>query len=123
MVLVDTSVWVSHFRRGDPRLAELLTGAEVVTHDFIVGELVCGNLKARKEILSLLRALPLATVVGQEELLYLIEQKRLMGAGIVFVDAHLLASAQLMGVPFWTLDGRLSRAAMKLELAYPMTRH
>lgn len=118
MVLVDTSLWVSHFKHGNPGLAVLLNEAQVVTHDFIVGELACGNLKARKEILSLLRALPSAPVVSQEELLYFIEERKLIGTGIGFVDAHLLASANLMGVSVWSLDRRLHRAAAKLGLSY-----
>jgi predicted nucleic acid-binding protein len=118
VVLVDTSLWVSHFRRGNPSLVALLNDAQVMTHDFIVGELACGNLKARKEILSLLRALPCAPVVSQEELLYFIEERHLVGMGIGFVDAHLLASANLMGVSVWSLDRRLHRAAAKLDISY-----
>lgn len=119
MVLVDTSVWVSHFRRSDPLLEKLLNDGNVLCHDFIIGELACGRLKARKEILSLLKALPATPVVAHEELLYFIERKGLMGAGIGWVDVHLLASAQLSGVPLWTLDGRLRRVAERLRLAYP----
>lgn len=123
MVLVDTSVWVAHLRRSNPLLESLLDDGAVLRHDFIIGELACGRLKSRQEILSLLQALPAAPVVAHEELLYFIEEKRLMGAGIGYVDAHLLASAQLLGIPFWTLDGRLNRAAARLDLAYPAARH
>lgn len=118
MVLVDTSIWVSHFRAGNARLQALLLDAQVLTHDFVVGELACGNLNARKEILLFLRELPSAPVVSQLELLHFIESRHLAGRGVGFVDAHLLASAQLAGVPLWTSDGQLRRSAARLKLAY-----
>ena len=118
MVLVDTSIWVHHFREGEPHLETLLNDAQVMVHSFIVGELACGNLRNRKEILSLLQALPSASVVDQEELLQFIERQSLTGLGIGFVDAHLLASAQLTGVPLWTSDAPLKRASEKLRLSY-----
>lgn len=118
MVLVDTSIWVAHFRFKDLQLQALLNDAQVLIHDFIVGELACGNLRARNEILSLLRTLPCAPLVDQTELLYFIEKNRLMGKGIGFVDAYLLASAQLMGAPLWTSDKRLKRAAARMKLCY-----
>lgn len=118
MVLVDTSVWVSHFRVGESHFQTLLNRTEVLTHPFIVGELACGHLKARKEILSLLSALPSVPVVDHPEILHFIERRHLMGRGIGFVDVHLLASAQLAGVSLWTSDGRLKRAASGLKLSY-----
>ncbi len=119
MVLVDTSIWVSHLRYGDAHLETLLKNAQVVSHPFIIGELACGKLRGRKEILSLLQALPSTPVITQEELLYFIEQKSLAGAGIGFVDAHLLASAQLFDVPVWTSDRQFKRATERLKLSYP----
>jgi len=121
MVLVDTSIWVSHLRYGDAHLESLLKNVQVVGHPFIVGELACGKLRNRKEILSLLQALPSAPIVAQEELLYFIEQKSLVGIGIGFVDAHLLASAQLFNVPLWTSDRPLKEAAARLKLAHQLS--
>lgn len=118
MVLVDTSIWVAHLREGSSRLEALLRNAQAVRHDFIVGELACGNLRNRKEILSLLQALPCAPTVEPAELLNFIERQSLMGAGVGFVDAHLLASAQLARLFLWTTDAPLRRAAEKLRLAY-----
>lgn len=83
-----------------------------------MGELACGNLKNRKEILSLLQALPSAPTVEPAELLHFIERQSLMGAGIGFVDAHLLASVQLAHLSLWTTDAPLRRAAEKLRLSY-----
>jgi hypothetical protein len=118
VVIVDTSIWVNHLRRGSRHLEELLLDARVVCHPFIVGELVCGNLNNRDEFLSLLQSLPMAPTVVLDELLYFIERHRLMGEGIGFVDANLLASAHLSGIPLWTLDRGLRSAATKLKVAY-----
>jgi predicted nucleic acid-binding protein len=111
MVLVDTSVWIDHFRRNSPALAELLDEATVLTHPFVLGELACGNMKNRGAILSSLEALPAAVPATHEETLRLIEDHRLWGRGIGWVDAHLLASALLSHCALWTLDDRLDRTA------------
>ncbi len=74
MILVDTSVWVSHLRDGNSRLEQLLNDGEIVCHPFIIGELACGNIKNRKEILSLLGALPMVEQVDDEEILLFIEK-------------------------------------------------
>lgn len=118
MVLVDTSVWIRHFREGDPYLARLLDAGEVLCHPFIVGELACGNLKNRREILSLLQLLPQATQAKNEEVLQFVEQHRLMGKGLGYIDVHLSASALLTGVPLWALDKRLNEANEGLGLRY-----
>jgi predicted nucleic acid-binding protein len=110
MVLVDTSVWRRHFRESDPNLVRLLEAGEVLCHPFIVGELACGNLKNRREILSLLELLPLAVQAKHREVLKFIEQNRLMGKGLGYIDVHLLASAVLTGIPLWTLDKKLHEA-------------
>ena len=118
MVLVDTSIWVNHLRHGSRQLQNLLNDAEVMCHPFIIGELACGALKNRIEILSLLKALPSAPTIVFDEFLFFIEQNQLIGIGIGFVDVHLLASAQLAGVPLWTRDKRLKPAATRLKLAF-----
>lgn len=118
MVLVDTSIWIFHFKKGNPHLKELLLDEYVVCHPFIIGELACGRLKNRKEIISLLRALPQAQTAEDDEILQFIESKRLMGLGIGIVDVHLLASALLTKVSLWTADKRLYTAASKLNIIY-----
>jgi len=118
MILVDTSIWVSHFRSGNAHLRELLKKGEVVSHPFIIGELACGNLKNRKEILSLLQALPTTTTAGQEEVLQLIENQRLMGLSLGYVDVHLLAAALLTAASLWTNDRNLKEVAIRLRVAY-----
>ncbi len=70
MVLVDTSVWVNHLRMGDIQLEELLLDGKVVCHPFVIGELACGNIKNRSEILALLQALPKTPTIGLAEDVY-----------------------------------------------------
>jgi len=118
MVLVDTSVWVVHLRYGDIGLEALLNEGDVVCHPFIVGELACGNLKNRSEILSLLQALPTAIYAEHEEVMQFIENYSLMGKGLGYIDMHLLSSAILTKVPLWTLDKKLNQISLKLGLAY-----
>ena len=116
MVLIDTSVWVSHLRQAHAGLVALLNDGEVACHPFIVGELACGNIKNRNEILMLLQALPVAKVATHEELLRFIEIHGLMGKGLGLIDAHLLASAVLSRVSLWTLDKALRAAAASLGM-------
>lgn len=118
MVLVDTSVWINHLRDRDRHLEKLLFDGAVVCHTHIIGELACGNLKNRKEIISLLQSLPIAPVIEFQEYLFFIEQNQLSGKGIGFVDIHLLASAKLGQVPLWTVDKRLKAASADLDLNY-----
>ena len=118
MVLVDTSVWVKHLRDGEPVLEDLLEEGHVLCHPFIVGELACGDLKKRTEILALLQALPMAVSAEHGEVLRFIENNRLMAKGLGFIDMHLLASALLSGLQLWTLDKKLQQAALKLGLAF-----
>ena len=118
MVLVDTSIWITYLRQGIGHLEELLLDGEVVCHPFIIGELACGRIKNREEFLSLLRFLPIASVVTLDEFLYFIDQNKLMNTGIGFVDANLLASARLSRTSLWTDDNSLKSVAIKLNLAY-----
>jgi predicted nucleic acid-binding protein len=111
VILADTSVWVDHFRRGNTRLGPLLADGEVLCHPFVVGELACGFLTDRAEILSLLETLPKAPVADHPEVMRLIDSRRLYGKGLGWIDMHLLASAMLSRTPLWTLDKRLSRVA------------
>ena len=111
MILVDTSVWIFHFRKGSQHLAELLSNSLALVHPFIVGELACGNLSNRARIMSDLQALPFARSATHNEVMQLIEARKLWGLGIGWVEGHLLASALLSSCPLWTLDRRLLRAA------------
>ena len=118
MVLVDTSVWVIHLREGNRNLQKLLINGEVVCHPFIIGELACGNLRNRSEILSLLQSLPMAIEIAHEETMLFIENHHLMGKGLGYIDVHLIASAVLTGVSIWTLDKRLAEVSKRLGLNF-----
>jgi hypothetical protein len=117
MILVDTSVWVDHLRSMNRRLAALLDAGEVVTHPFVIGELACGNLRDRAELLALLDALPGVRTVTDREVRDWIETRGLWGRGFGWVDAHLLSSALLAGCRLWTMDARLRRVAAGLGIA------
>jgi predicted nucleic acid-binding protein len=119
VILVDTSVWIGHLRSGEPALAKALEGGRVLMHPFVLGELACGNLRNRGEVLRLLGGLPAAPTATDPEVLGFIERRALMGRGIGYIDVHLLASVALDGVArLWTRDRRLSAAAAELELAF-----
>jgi len=117
-VLVDTSVWIEHFRRSDPRLQALLSDGQVFMHPAVVGELACENLTRREKVLSNLQKLPPASVADREDALFVVESRRLYGKGIGWGDAQLVASALLTGCKLWTHDKRLHRVAASLRIAY-----
>lgn len=116
MILVDTSVWIQHLRVGSDRLKTLLLDEQVFCHPFVLGELACGTLQKRSEILSMLKALPAAHLLEHDEVLSFLETRRLYGRGIGWVDAHLLASTLFTGCALWTLDKPLRRAATALNV-------
>lgn len=118
MVLVDTSVWLSHFRGDHKDLTELLDKGTVAIHPYVIGELACGDLKNREEILALMQDLPMALPAEHDEILGFIESRRLMGQGLGIVDVHLLASALLSGIEIWTEDRHLAKTAADLDIAF-----
>ncbi len=120
MTLVDTSVWVDHLRRGDEELRVLLDKGEVLCHPFIIGELACGTIKNRAEILDLLTALPAVLVAEHDEVIHFVNEKRLYGRGLGWIDVHLLASSSLSKVRLWTVERPLKRAAKELGFAKGM---
>ena len=122
-MLVDTSVWIDHLRVGDPLLVDLLGRREVLMHPFIRGELACGNLRNRQVILSLLHDLPASAVAGDDEVMTFIERHSLMGKGIGYVDAHLLAAVALSApARLWTLDRALASIAKRLHVSMSVAR-
>ena len=119
MILADTSVWVDHLRKGAPALAVALERAGVLMHPFVRGELACGNLKNRGEVLRLLGELPAAPLATDAEVLNFTERRALMGRGLGYIDVHLLASVALAGsARLWTRDKRLATVATALNLAH-----
>ena len=119
MILVDTSVWIAHLRSRNEALATVLVEGQTLTHPFIIGEIACGALRNRAQVIEDLRALPSAKVVTDGEAMALVENRRLWGKGIGWIDAHLLASSIISNCALWTQDRALRRAAVELGLAGP----
>ena len=119
MILIDTSVWIEHLRSGDSALAHLLDNNQALIHLFEIGEMACGNLADRDEVLARLKDLSALPKADESEVLYFIEHHRLMGLGIGYIDAHLLAATALTPpARLWTRDKRLKTVADKMNLAY-----
>jgi len=107
MILVDSSVWIDHFRRGNTALVAALDDDRIVTHPFVIGELACGQIRRRNEVLDDLERLPTIQAAEHAEVLALVEARRLAGSGIGWTDAHLIAAALIARVDLWTLDRAL----------------
>lgn len=116
MILADTSIWIDHLRRGNPRLQAALRAGTVACHPYVIGELACGTMRRRAEILRLLAKLPGVRVATHPEVLALLEAHGLMGRGLGYIDLHLLAGALMDRVPLWTLDTRLAGIAAQLGI-------
>lgn len=122
MILVDTSIWVDHFRRRDDRLARLLDDRKVSMHPFVAGELAVGNLRNRDEILLMLNSLPATAMASHEEALRFISNFSLAGRGLGYIDIHLLAAVSLTpGTLLWSKDKRLNAVAESLSIPMVLT--
>jgi len=116
VTLVDTSVWVDHFRHGVDGLRVLLERGEVLCHPFIIGELASGSIANRVEVLSLLRALPESMIADHDEAMHFLHERHLHGQGVGWIDVHILTSASLSKSKLWTRDHALKRAAEKMGI-------
>lgn len=118
-ILVDSSVWVGHFKQRNGRLAALLEEGRVVCHPYVVTEVACGTPPNRRAIVTMLAELESTPLATPDEILELIERRSLYGRGCGFVDMSLLASALLSDQTLiWTLDKRLESVAAGLNRAY-----
>jgi predicted nucleic acid-binding protein len=122
MILVDSSVWINHFRHTEPRLQELLLHDLVSLHPFVLGELACGNLHKRAETTAYLEMLPVVTVASEPQVRHLLESRRLWRTGLGWIDMHLLASALIDDLSLWTADRAVAAAAKRLGVAFPGSR-
>jgi predicted nucleic acid-binding protein len=121
-VLVDTSVWVAHFKQRNEPLVALLHAGWVVCHPHVVVEVACGTPPQRHQIIDMLGELETLPVATTDELLALLERQAIFGRGCGFVDLNLLASALLgQQALLWTLDKRLNTIAQAMGLAYRHT--
>ena len=122
MILADTSVWIDYLRSGDERMTALLADRSILMHPFVVGELAVGNLHPRGAMLAVLNALPSASVATHQEVLDFLENNKLFGRGLGYVDAHLLVSVRLTAdAVLWAYDRRLHGIASQLGLAVHLT--
>lgn len=117
MILVDTSVWADHLRKSDASLAKLLVEDEILMHPLVIEELACGHLPNRTAFLDRMHKLPAAPLATHDEVLRLIENRKLYGTGLGSVDVHLLASTMLADARIWSRDRALAREAERLQLA------
>lgn len=118
LILADTSVWTDHLRTNDPLMIQLVAQERLLMHPYVVGELSMGNLPDRTAFIRHLRQMEFATRASDTEVSRLVEDNRLYGTGIGWVDAHLLASALLTEeVKLWTRDRRLNDAAARFDRA------
>jgi predicted nucleic acid-binding protein len=120
LILVDTSIWVDHFREPIKELERLAASVLLVQHPFVTGELALGTLREREITLAYLcEDLPRARVASEREFLTFVTGEGLAETGIGFVDSHLLASCKLMpGTGLWTRDKRLARWALERGVAW-----
>lgn len=119
-VLVDTSVWVHHFRYGNEWLVQLLESDRVFVHPMIIAEIACGTPpEPRTQTLASLRLLQFCTQATLSEVMHLIEKEKLYGQGCGLVDMMLLASTLITpDVLLWILDKRLANLACRFHVAF-----
>lgn len=123
-VLVDTSVWVDHFRSRNEELAKLLMQDAVLIHPWVLGELACGTPPSRVQTLADLATLQSGKVATVDEVMAFVESERLYGHGCGLMDLGLLASVLITpGARLWTLDRRLAGLAERLGVAHTASTH
>jgi predicted nucleic acid-binding protein len=124
MVLVDTSVWIAHFKSAGNRLQDLLQINSVMVHEMVIGELMLGQILQRDQVVAYLGDMPKVQVAQHDELLAFVSQNKLDEQGIGWVDCHLLASCKITPqATLWTMDKRLASMAHKLQIAHSFELH
>jgi len=123
-VLVDTSVWVDHFKETNPELSDLLEQDRVLTHPMIIGELACGTPPDRENLLAYFMNLQQPYVARLADMLDFVAKQKIYGCGCGFVDINVLLSARITpGVKIWTRDKRLAQLARTFDLSYLVAIH
>jgi predicted nucleic acid-binding protein len=122
MTLVDTSIWIDHFRAANPVLQALLNDQRVLSHPHVIGEISLGRFPKREAILSELHDLPRTAMASDREVLYLIDSHGLLGSGIGYINAHLVTAVLLTsGASLWSRDKRLAVVASRMKIAADVT--
>lgn len=124
-VLVDTSVWVDHFKYGNSTLTQLVEADLVLIHPMVLAEIACGTPPApRQQTLTDLSLLRSSNQASLKEVMVFLEQEKLYGFGCGLIDLMLLASTLITpGALFWTLDKRLDGLAQRFNIAYSLQNH
>jgi len=119
MILPDTAIWIDHIHGKNDQLAALLRGDQVLMHPFVLGEIALGSMKHYDSILESLLTLKQAPIVSDEEVRFMIKRHKIMGTGVGYTDAHILASVTVVdGASIWTRDKRLSAVALRMGVAW-----
>lgn len=124
-VLIDTSVWIDHFRQRNDVLAELLDLDLALTHPMVLVELACGTPPApRVQTLNDIGLLKQTQEASLREVMRFIENEKLYGLGCGLVDVVLLASTLMTpGAALWTLDKRLVALAERFNVMHQPALH
>lgn len=119
MILTDSSIWIDHLRRPDVNLANLVRDRQVLVHPFVIGEIALGSIKDRAMFLRGLAGLPRVEVALHDEVLSLVERRKLFARGLSYIDVHLLAATLIApDALLWTRDRRLDEAARELGVVF-----
>ena len=124
-VLIDTSVWIDHFRNGNDALVELIRLDLALAHPMVIGEIACGTPPApRIQTLASIGLLQPCNQASLSEVMEFIEREKLYGLGCGLVDMALLASTLITpGAKLWTLDTRLADLAGRFDVAHRSALH
>ena len=118
MVIVDTSVWIEHFKEKNESLISLIEDDEILIHPFVIAELACGHLKNREETIGLLLKLPAPELLSIEEILIFVSKEKLYSRGVGFVDVSLLGSSILSNALLWTYDKSLNKVSTSFDISF-----
>ena len=124
-VLIDTSLWVEHFRRRNDQLVNLLELDLAMSHPIVLVELSCGTPpQPRAQTLGHIGLLRQTQQASLREVMDFIEREHLHGLGCGLVDMVLLASTLLtQGAQLWTLDKRLATLAGRFGVLHQLSLH
>lgn len=96
---------------------DYLAHGEIVTHDFVLGELALGvfpSKKLKESFFERLYAIERLPTSDNDSVMDFIESQNLAGKGLGFVDCHLLHSAYSNNAKLESLDKSLTKAFAKL---------
>lgn len=114
MILVDSSIWIDHFRERNLELEQIIENGLLLCHEAVIGELALGSLRDRTRVIALLSRQRQAPVASHYEIMTMIERHSLFSMGIGYTDAQLVASVLIDArVRLWAGDRRLQAAAQK----------